>query len=664
MTGFSHSGTVAGDVAQSVTGSIGVDVENTTQHNTTQLRVFLSSHLSDFYDKCEELTLPALLLTVFGAAAQAALAQQDVVPGIRNYEVEILKPSQDELAIQDDGKNSGMDVSDCGLVVGRVRRSGGFDAFVWSWRSQFGLAARSWTALPLPDPDPYEFADAEALDVSEFGVVVGGFGDVVGFVGSGVGSSTPFLQRGAVWRLNAAGGISATIIEPPPGFMQNNETTGEVGGSLLEAIAADPPFRAVGYAKSKHFCAGNSGPKGRPGAMVVEFAPPPNQSVIYSTDPASDASSEAPPPKARPLGVSRQGEFIVGAQPGTLGCEVFPECGKPTFPTRWMQVAGLPNFLQPHLLLPLSSETEPPQLAELLAEVRAVTADGVAIGQLTPFDNSYPCPTHAFVWELASDPLAPITVSLLPASDDASSIGYDIEKMKWCAQNGATRNIAVGDCQPIADGPISGAIWFSEPVGDSGAMAWARIDVNAMIAGVDGNLDHGAVVSQMYGVHVTGLRGVNQWGDCVGIATIDTDTTSVRYPVLLRAVRLLGDLDHDGVVDAPDLAILLNAWCEGGCTSTPTPAADFNRDGDVGAADLGALLNAFGTMNGDDPDCSSGESQVPVDIAAASKEKVIHSIEWVGLLDIEGYRIWAATAPAPLRQIIDEVIWQLSNAVE
>lgn len=48
------------------------------------------------------------------------------------------------------------------------------------------------------------------------------------------------------------------------------------------------------------------------------------------------------------------------------------------------------------------------------------------------------------------------------------------------------------------------------------------------------------------------------------------------------------DFDHNGAVDAADLATLLNAWGSAGSVS------DLNNDGTVDAADLAALLNAWG----------------------------------------------------------------------
>jgi subtilisin family serine protease len=51
------------------------------------------------------------------------------------------------------------------------------------------------------------------------------------------------------------------------------------------------------------------------------------------------------------------------------------------------------------------------------------------------------------------------------------------------------------------------------------------------------------------------------------------------------------DLDRDGVVNAQDLAILLDSW--GACADCDSCAADFDGDCMVGATDLGRLLSAW-----------------------------------------------------------------------
>lgn len=149
---------------------------------------------------------------------------------------------------------------------------------------------------------------------------------------------------------------------------------------------------------------------------------------------------------------------------------------------------------------------------------------------------------------------------------------------------------------------------------------------------------------------------MNQWGDCVGTAIV----SGVRHPVVLRAVRLDGDLDINDCVGATDLAILMSAWCASENCSEPNFAADLNRDGIIGSADLSALLANWGAGIG----CPAGavESPVPALVAAASKRNVDFSAYFIGLEDIEGYRAWAATAPPATRRVIDEVMWLIAKS--
>ncbi len=55
------------------------------------------------------------------------------------------------------------------------------------------------------------------------------------------------------------------------------------------------------------------------------------------------------------------------------------------------------------------------------------------------------------------------------------------------------------------------------------------------------------------------------------------------------------DLDGNGTVRAPDLALLLGSW--GPCDDCDDCPADFNDDCKVNAADLAQLLGAWGPCN-------------------------------------------------------------------
>jgi hypothetical protein len=57
---------------------------------------------------------------------------------------------------------------------------------------------------------------------------------------------------------------------------------------------------------------------------------------------------------------------------------------------------------------------------------------------------------------------------------------------------------------------------------------------------------------------------------------------------LPRPANCVADLNGDGLVGAPDVATLLDAW------GKANSAADLDGDGLVGAADLAAMLDAWG----------------------------------------------------------------------
>lgn len=71
----------------------------------------------------------------------------------------------------------------------------------------------------------------------------------------------------------------------------------------------------------------------------------------------------------------------------------------------------------------------------------------------------------------------------------------------------------------------------------------------------------------------------------LGAGRIDAAAATMLAPV----APPLGDLDHDGIVDAVDLGIMLGNW--GPCE--PSLRADLNADGRVDALDLGIVLGAW-----------------------------------------------------------------------
>jgi hypothetical protein len=238
------------------------------------------------------------------------------------------------------------------------------------------------------------------------------------------------------------------------------------------------------------------------------------------------------------------------------------------------------------------------------------------------------------------------------------SEAFDIERNPATANGRRAGRFAVGDVAtriPDKEDPaLRGLVWFAE--GDQ-VSNWAVADINELVSPTPPIEGYSSFV-------VRALRGVNTRGDAVGMAeftpTADPEVR-IRRAVLLRAVPsgLAGDLDGDGMVGASDLAILLGAWCTEAAASCD-PIADLNCDGLVNAADLSTLLANWGNGAGTAA-ATRGGDPVPEAIALDSKDAVEFSIEFVGLDGIEGYKEWAATVPAPLRELVEQVVWNTAK---
>jgi hypothetical protein len=104
----------------------------------------------------------------------------------------------------------------------------------------------------------------------------------------------------------------------------------------------------------------------------------------------------------------------------------------------------------------------------------------------------------------------------------------------------------------------------------------------------------------------------------------------------------------------------INAWCLEGSTQRCDALSDLSCDGWIGASDLAILLSNWSNTGGTAAFTQGGDP-VPEELALESEEELEFSIQFVGLGDIEGYKAWAATAPAPLREIIDEFVWDITK---
>ncbi len=138
--------------------------------------------------------------------------------------------------------------------------------------------------------------------------------------------------------------------------------------------------------------------------------------------------------------------------------------------------------------------------------------------------------------------------------------------------------------KPIAidvDEPHSGRGWIAYAIGGfvdlnnltaGGLMPWPYHDLLVRAVGSDGTLGEDCNANQT--LDECDIAGGSS-GDANGNGAPDE-------------CELIGDLNGDGVVNAADLAVLLDAWGQGG------GPADLDGDGLVGAADLTILLGAWG----------------------------------------------------------------------
>lgn len=170
----------------------------------------------------------------------------------------------------------------------------------------------------------------------------------------------------------------------------------------------------------------------------------------------------------------------------------------------------------------------------------------------------------------AADVDGGVTTLLSPAFDMSSMDEPSIEAWVWYSNNlGGAPN---EDSMPIEISNNGGTSWTLIENYNANNGAWTKKSwrvrdyvtpsANVQMRFIARDLNTGSLVE----------AGVDDF------KVIDVDC-SAAVP---------GDLNGDGVVNAADLALLLNAW------GSTNPAADLNDDGIVNGVDLGILLNAWG----------------------------------------------------------------------
>ncbi|MBL9121463.1 MAG: hypothetical protein JNL80_16260 [Phycisphaerae bacterium] len=105
------------------------------------------------------------------------------------------------------------------------------------------------------------------------------------------------------------------------------------------------------------------------------------------------------------------------------------------------------------------------------------------------------------------------------------------------------------------------------------------------------------------------------------------------------------DLDADGNVGAPDLAILLGLW--GSCAEPCI--ADFDCSGSVGSPDLAILLGAWGACN-PAPFAGGGESSAMAFEGAATSPAELAAL--LGFSSIEEFAFWLGECDPAVREAI------------
>lgn len=98
--------------------------------------------------------------------------------------------------------------------------------------------------------------------------------------------------------------------------------------------------------------------------------------------------------------------------------------------------------------------------------------------------------------------------------------------------------------------------------------------------------------------HVASVAEVGQDCDGDGVADVDEillfgTAADTNADMRIDGCAGLNDINHDGMIDASDLAWMLSRW---GLSAVAAPESDLDQDGVVGAGDLAILLNNWGPV--------------------------------------------------------------------
>jgi hypothetical protein len=565
---------------------------------------------------------PASIATLALAAAavsDAAAQQGPPIAGIHHFEVVLLG-----LDHEDHPSNAAYAISNGGIVVGRVNDAGATRAFVYMLRdrtSEFGAGAGSFRLL-----SPADAVGAVAYAVNDAGVIVGSVG-----AGSDADfDEVRFVERAASWRLSTAGGDSFDLAMPPSSTDFLPYTTGGYG--RFRAVSEGLTPWATGAFRLASNCGSSQFSPRRTAATALWLRATAPSAADYRWEIPSAARSEAR--AISPLALQSGGV--------QYNC---PSWDEPR--ARGWFIGGANE------LLGFSRHFAPSPASGSLGTttIDAVADDGCAVGFGLVQPNSEP--ELALFWRPGAGSLGAM---LPPASVDGHGLkgarARGLAATSGLACGLEPGRLAVGRFRPTSG--ERGRFWFRPDTAGSDwtTGSWSYHDP----------LDFISPIARSR-IIVKELFGVNASGDMVGRACIGCDEAlgiaGRTVPIVLRSVTdaCVGDLNHDGAIGAPDLAVVLGSWClDGGIECNA--AADLDIDGVVGAADLAIILTKFGSTCG----CSSGSGlEVPAQVASEAKDSIEFSIQYVGLEDIPTYQQWAAVVPPELRLLVDQAIWGIAS---
>jgi hypothetical protein len=554
---------------------------------------------------------------VGGGLAEAQSPPEGPVGGVHHFEVTVLGLDQ-----QVHEANAAYAITDHGVVVGRVKDGGVPRAFVYALRDRttdLGLGLGSFQLLPTSGS-----GGTVAYAANDAGVIVGAAGaddfSEFDFVRPG--------ERAAVWRLVQSTGASVAVVAPPslPDFV----SYAQGGYGRFRSVAAGASPWAGGAFRSSINCGSSPFTPQRTAASAVRLQPSGPGAADYRWELADSARAEV-------RAISASATALAG---------VLENC-----PT-WIRSARGWMIGDASSLIGFARHFDPDPSSATIGEtlIDAVLGDGTAVGSgLDSWSSGHEL---ALFWR----PNADADGGLLPPEDIGGhglkgSRAYAVASTAEWDCGLESGRFAVGRYRPEV--AARGRVWFRpDSMGSNWSTdSWTYRDVNDLVSPIQSTV--GSIV-------VTELFGVNRRGDMAGAATVTTPAGSRTVPVVLRAVpmRCVGDLNHDGTIGAPDLAILLGNWCPTGGTGCE-PLADLNIDGVVDSQDLAEILNNW------DSTCSCANlgdaSEVPEALAVGARASLDFSIQYVGLVDVATYREWAAQVPQELRELFDRVIWSVAN---